>query len=87
MRAFKDQEARNRGRAVQVRGPDRVVVNPQGMAEAPRSGVPYWDVVFIREDGWSLGAPAELEETAERIWNDAWVEVFRDGVFTPYTPR
>lgn len=30
-------------------------------------------VVFIRDDGWSLGASAETREEAERLWHDQWI--------------
>ena len=32
--------------------------------------------VFIREDGWKLAAPAELQDTAYSLWPDEWSYYF-----------
>ena len=62
-------------------GPTRVVINEKGEATsypiALRDYQTNYDVVFIRDDGWTLGAPAHLEEVAERLWKDKWVGVIR----------
>ena len=55
-------------------GPDRVVINGSGEAVAPHRA-PKFDIVFVRDDGWSLGAPAALAKTAESLWADQWVGV------------
>lgn len=40
------------------------------------------DVVFIRDDGWSLGAVWEDALAAERMWQESWVdEVILDEGF------
>lgn len=56
-------------------GPDRVVINRQGLAvpaaDAAFSGI-LPDVVFVRNDGWSLGAPDEFEGAARRQWLNFW---------------
>jgi hypothetical protein len=31
------------------------------------------DVIYIRNDGWSLGARAEHEEACKRMWEEDWV--------------
>lgn len=37
-------------------------------------------VIFERDDGWRLGAPAHLEAVARQLWEDTWVSVARwDG--------
>jgi len=65
-------------------GPRRVVINAHGEAVAPRHDEPY-DIIFIRHDGWSLGAPRELAAIAEGMWADCWVAVMaRDGVPVDY---
>jgi len=44
-------------------GPDRVIVNHLGGAKTPdRAPIP--EVVFVRDDGWSLGAPIGLIKAA-----------------------
>lgn len=30
------------------------------------------DIIFMRDDGWSLGAPADLEEHAYALWRGHW---------------
>lgn len=56
-------------------GPTRVVINEHGEATAPnRAPVPP-EVIFIRRDGWSLGAPTDLVSVAEQMWADEWVGV------------
>lgn len=57
-------------------GPDRVMISEHEALGSKRARelhgtVP--DVVFLRGDGWSLGAPKELEYAAYRTWPDQWV--------------
>jgi len=60
-------------------GPNRVVVDDQGMAVGWARAIKQYDVmsdvIFIRDDGWMLGAPKDLEHTAEALWHDRWVAV------------
>ena len=35
------------------------------------------DIIFIRNDGWSLGAPQHLEHAAYRLWKDEWTYFMR----------
>lgn len=61
--------------------PDRVVVDEYGTAVSPenakkRYGID-WRVIFIRNDGWSLGAPLFLERVAYEMWKDQWVAFWR----------
>jgi hypothetical protein len=30
------------------------------------------DIVFVRTDGWMLGAPMEFVDVAEQMWLDMW---------------
>lgn len=57
-------------------GPDRVVVHESGRAVPPRSAREQYDitptVIFIRNDGWSLGAPEIYRHIAERMWSDVY---------------
>jgi len=66
---------------VMKHGPDRVVINVYGEAKTSRIAREQYgvcpDVVFIRNDGWTLGAPSRLEATARRLWQDHWVGVLR----------
>jgi hypothetical protein len=67
-----------------ARGPDRVLVGADGEAVAPtyarvqRGIEPV--VVFLRKDGWMLGAPSEmLEYVAYAMWPDEWIGFRRHG--------
>ncbi len=59
-----------------AQGPDRVVVDGAGVALPPgpareMGAVPH--VIFIRGDGWTLGAPEHLAKVAEALWSDEWI--------------
>lgn len=64
-------------------GFNRVIIDYEG------TGVPYTraakdyhiepTIGFMRNDGWSLGAPAELESVAYRMWADEWKWFIRTG--------
>lgn len=62
-------------------GPTRVVVDEQGYATTPERAARDYDVtptvVYVREDGWTLGAPDRLEHVARNLWADGWVAVAR----------
>ena len=62
-------------------GPTRVVINSEGDAVTPerakRDHDIEPDVIFIRDDGWSLGAPDHLMAIARRMWADEWIGSFR----------
>jgi hypothetical protein len=76
-------------------GMDRVVINEQGEAVGPHKaqyqmGIVV-EVVFIRKDGWTLGAPKELESVAHKLWADEWIGLVRKPDFnampiTQYKP-
>lgn len=57
-------------------GPTRVLINRQGDAVTPararECGV-HVDVVFVRDDGWTLGCPLNLEATAYAFGRTEWV--------------
>lgn len=64
-------------RQVQERGPDRVLVGASGEALPSARALELFglvpSVVFIRNDGWTLGAPSELERAAYLLWAGEWV--------------
>lgn len=68
-------------RTIMERGPSRVLISADGEATTSRRArenhgiVP--DIVFIRRDGWSLGAPEYLEAAAYRLSSDEWVGFMR----------
>jgi hypothetical protein len=41
----------------------------------PAWGVKQHVVIFIRKDGWMLGALTELSRTAYELWADEWTHV------------
>lgn len=74
---------------IRENGPTRVVIDDKGEAIPPRraqrkKGITS-DVVYIRDDGWSLGAPLCFERVARRMWSREWVAVARKPFIT-YTP-
>lgn len=74
-----DLEAK--AKEILTRGPTRVVVSADGEAvPSARARQEFGvtpDVIFIRKDGWSLGAPMSLALVAERMWEDEWLGVLR----------
>lgn len=67
--------------------PYRVVVNDQGeawsYARALSAGI-CTSVIFIRKDGWSLGAPKQFMDVAESLWADEWLVVICKTDIMPY---
>jgi hypothetical protein len=66
---------------IMLHGPDRVVINAEGDAYGPRQAQQEHGIrptiIFIRYDGWSLGAPAQFEQVAFQMWADSWVAFIR----------
>jgi hypothetical protein len=52
--------------------PTRIIVNADGYARRPKPGDKI-DVVFVRDDGWSLGAPRAFRNIAYQMWPREWV--------------
>lgn len=58
--------------------PSRVLVDDRGLGTTPEIAakqhkiVPI--VVFVRDDGWTLGTPGKLIPVAERMYRDTWIE-------------
>ena len=62
--------------------PVRVVVDADGYAlppEAASRNLVESDIIFVRKDGWSLGAPIKFEDIAYNMWRDEWVQFTRKG--------
>jgi hypothetical protein len=67
---------------IRKHGPNRVVVDENGYAVSPKRakrdyGRTKLDVIFIRSDGWSLGASADLAAVAEANSPNHWIGVLR----------
>ncbi len=79
-------------REIRANGPKRVVINASGEATIPlrasREHGIVSVVVFLRNDGWTLGAPEHLRGCAQVMWADSWIAVmenFPEGVFKALT--
>lgn len=61
-------------------GPDRVLIDDyeavNWMQAQNQYGI-FPDIIFIRSDGWSLGAPTRLEKVAYKLWNYEWIGFIR----------
>jgi len=62
--------------ALAKHGPNRVLVTADGLAVPWKRAVNEHnivsDIIFIRRDGWTLGAPESLENVAYQMWSDEW---------------
>lgn len=57
--------------------PRRVIVDEQYTGASPRHAAAlgvFPDVIFVRRDGWTLGAPSRLATKAWNVWIGHWVE-------------
>jgi len=73
--------------AVRKVGPTRVIVDGEGLGESPRRASLRRDyqpptVVFVRDDGWTLGASAKFEHVARELYAREWIGVLRGPDFT-----
>ena len=63
--------------------PTRVIVEADGLAVTPRRAAHVFqvtpEIIFIRDDGWMLGAPEEFESIAYKMWKDSWEYFVRKG--------
>ena len=64
-------------RRVEARGPVRVLIGADGPATSPgrlpSTECPPVRWVYVRGDGWTLGASDRLREAARDQWPDEWV--------------
>lgn len=62
------------------KGPTRVVVSADGNAVPPNIALSKYllvpDVIFVRKDGWTLGAPTQFAKLAFEMWSGEWIEYF-----------
>lgn len=78
-----DQQARldRYATAILRDGPTRVIVDSGALGVTPKRAREEYnitpDVIFIRNDGWSLGAPARFEQVALALWRDDWIGIIR----------
>ena len=71
-------------------GARRVLIDRDGTMVSPERAFRLQDmrkpdVIFIREDGWTLGAISELAECAEELWRNHWVAVMVSPGLRPIT--
>lgn len=56
--------------------PARVVVDAEGLGvNSKRARYEYNivpDIIFLRNDGWTLGAPKQFERVAFEMWHKEW---------------
>lgn len=59
------------------RGPHRIVINSVGHAVPPEEAMLSYcvvpEVVYIRYDYWSLGAPLRFAEVAHSMYRSDWI--------------
>ena len=57
----------------------RVMIDPDEAVPPERAAAMgiHPDILFVRDDGWVLGAPARLAEAARRTYRDSWVAEVR----------
>ena len=52
---------------------DRLVIDNDGYAVPPAATKLKPQIVFKRNDGWTLGAPLVFAHAAYTLWKDSWV--------------
>jgi hypothetical protein len=57
---------------------DRVVVDNEGYAVPPKATSIKPQIIFKRNDGWTLGAPLVFAHSAYKLWTGSW-DSFNDG--------
>ncbi len=74
-------------RQLDERGPERVVYGYDGQATSAKRAREHFGVVpsivFIRDDGWTVGAPEAFEVVAYNLWPDKWTWYYRPGMECP----
>ena len=64
-------------------GPDRVMISDNEAVSPDRAFKEHniiSDIIFVRHDGWSLGAPGRLEIAAFYQWPKEWIGFLRRPV-------
>jgi hypothetical protein len=75
-------------KVIQAKGPHHILLNQAGdtkMTVLALRDDPdlHWDLVYIRNDGWSLGCSYYLGHHAEALHRADWIAVVRRGDKTP----
>lgn len=63
--------------------PNRVIVGKGRAIPARKAKAQFGiepDIIFIRDDGWTLGAPSQFEKEAYETWKDHWTHFVRPGI-------
>ena len=56
---------------VKLMAPTRILIEPDYGVPPNRTDIKP-DIIFVRDDNWSLGAPKKLEANAYNLWADSW---------------
>lgn len=73
-------------KAVVARGPSSVLMNRSGAqttAEATLRAGQNWDIIYFRQDGWSLACSFYLSQYAENLHRAEWIGYIRRGDLEP----
>ena len=62
------------------KNPQRILIDSDGLAVSPKRTDVVPDIVFVRDDGWSLGCKFENRNVAETMWKYNWEYVVVLGV-------
>ncbi len=57
----------------------RVLIDKEGTALNPKRAADIGvlaDIIFLRDDGYALGAPENLREEAHFLWRDDWTQFY-----------
>lgn len=78
-------------RLIMAFGPRRVVVNADGDVEFPRQALDEHgvtpEVIFVRNDGWALGAPHRFAKVAySMVGPEGWLAVIEPRPIGEYSP-
>jgi len=64
-----------------IQEPARVVVDSEGLGTTPERAKNEYsitsDIMFLRGDGWTLGAPTVFENVAYTMWQREWTHFAR----------
>jgi len=77
---------------IMIAGPTRVVIDQEGTGvtcqRAKKLGVKP-QIIFIRDDGWSIGCRREHEDVTESLWTERWIGVIiaPSSEAQPYIPK
>lgn len=70
-------------------GPIRVMIGPAEAVPWRRALDEHHveaDVIFLRDDGWTLGASKVLEAAAFSLWREHWIGFWRTTDYCPNMP-